>query len=358
LDRQTDQLRTLVARAHQQGMARALFVYDSDQKVEVWADARVVLSRAEEAQLKLANTAWRYFGTIFWPIVLSLIAVVYFVQALFKEAANQPYVITDYAYYIDPPPELGISTTTLLYVGGAIVVLVFLTVVAASRFRAQCIAFFKLFLILDFFVIFAAGTTILLPIPFADLQLPVDVVTFSLMCWNFAACAVGALYLEFPESVQRFFLVVLNVIMAVMLLVTLNRDLTLGVVAIVAIADVVAMVRPDLSRLTPFILPANVQLLYETPRVLFSVGGLRIRTADMMLYGLMAGVVANALGSVVSAILVVCLSVAVAVFVGPFTGKFWRPLPLAFVLIIFVTTLMESLVVPFQQKFILRPAIL
>jgi len=86
--------------------------------------------------------------------------------------------------------------------------------------------------------------------------------------------------------------------------------------------------------LSPFILPAHVELVYETPRILYQVGTLRLRAADLMWYGLMMGLVdVTSIISIASTFIYILSALAFVVFVIPFFGKRFRPLPLAFIFV-------------------------
>ena len=202
-------------------------------------------------------------------------------------------------------------------------------VVVATRFRDQCVRCFQIFLVLDFLFIFFFGLLLLLELPLRSLHLPTDFISYCLVCWNFGVGGVCALYLTFPDAAIRFFLVALNVIMATMLIITLSPGVVLALVFLVAAAELLAVMRPDLNRMAPFILPASFQLLYERPRILYHTGSLRLRTMDMVMYGLMAGAIPLSFGVAPAAILTIVAGLALAVFVSPYLGKNHRPLPMA-----------------------------
>jgi len=96
--------------------------------------------------------------------------------------------------------------------------------------------------------------------------------------------------------------------------------------------------------LSQFIIPTTVQLLYDTPRILYHVGTLRLRAADLMWYGMMMGLLSNSVTSLCMAYTCILAALALAVFVLPFFGKSVRPLPLAFGSVIMIMTFADGLV--------------
>lgn len=144
--------------------------------------------------------------------------------------------------------------------------------------------------------------------------------------------------------------------MATMLIITLSPGVVLALVFLVAAAELLAVMRPDLNRMAPFILPASFQLLYERPRILYHTGSLRLRTMDMVMYGLMAGAIPLSFGVAPAAILTIVAGLALAVFVSPYLGKNHRPLPMALGGLLLLLVLGESLLLPFANFFTLVTA--
>lgn len=90
----------------------------------------------------------------------------------------------------------------------------------------------------------------------------------------------------------------------------------------------------------------------------FSVGGLRLRAADLMWYGLMLAFCLNspnttATSSIMLGTALVFLSVlsslAIILFVFPFVGIRYRPLPVAFLCAFIFTLIQQPLFEPFMQ---------
>jgi hypothetical protein len=122
--------------------------------------------------------------------------------------------------------------------------------------------------------------------------------------------------------------------------------------------------------LSAFIIPQGVELIYNTPKILYTVGGLRLRAADLMCFGMLTGLALSSgnshadYGSVLlgGAFCFVCVlsSLALMLFVAPFVGVRFRPLPLA-VVSAFICTMMEDQVfMPYilrQQNLTVQPVV-
>ncbi len=108
-------------------------------------------------------------------------------------------------------------------------------------------------------------------------------------------------------------------------------------------------VRPTVRFLSPFIIPSTVQLLYSTPRVVYHIGVLRLRAADLMWYGGMIALVSFDVVSISMMFIGVLASLVLTVFVVPFAlaGKMYRPLPSAFVCLVVTMICSGSLVSPY-----------
>lgn len=157
-------------------------------------------------------------------------------------------------------------------------------------------------------------------------------VVFFQFIFLLGVIGVCTLYLPAPERLHQFYLILLNTVMSVMMVVSLGRYLILVFVGIAALADFGSEVSTRFRLLSPFLIPANVELIYTTPKILYTVGGLRLRAADLMWYGLLMGLVDGPLlpGAAMLFIVVIAIN-ALFLFVTPFTGIRFRPLPLCFV---------------------------
>ncbi len=186
-----------------------------------------------------------------------------------------------------------------------------------------------------------------------------DALTFCLIIWNAALTGLMTLYYPMPERLHHFFLILLNAIMAILLVATLPIWVLLAFLFVAAVGDIASELRPNARLLSPFIIPANVELIYTVPKILYTVGGLRLRAADLFCYGLLTGFVVftanrnNDYASVLlgGTIIMVCVlsSLSILLFVAPFVGARFRPLPAA-VITAFVLTMIQG---PVLEPFLL-----
>jgi uncharacterized membrane protein len=186
-----------------------------------------------------------------------------------------------------------------------------------------------------------------------------DALTFALLIWNTAVTGLMTLYYPMPERLHHFFLVLLNAVMSILLVATLPIWILLAFLFVAALGDIASELRPQARLLSPFIIPANVELRYNTPKILYTVGGLRLRAADLLWYGLLTGLVVftadrnNDYASVLlgGAFIMICVmaSLAILLFVAPFIGCRIRPLPMA----IFSAFILTMIQIPVIQPFLL-----
>jgi hypothetical protein len=192
----------------------------------------------------------------------------------------------------------------------------------------------------------------------------------------------------------------LNAIMAILLVAVLPIWIVLVFLFVAALGDILSELRPQARLLSPFIIPANVELIYATPKILYTVGGLRLRAADLLWYGLLTGLVSPlrfsppmhallvclvavvcilahaymcpscllfVLGCVLQVVytssssrdyasvllggtlIVLCVlsALALLLFVGPFVGVRVRPLPVAILTAFVLTMIQQPVLEPF-----------
>jgi hypothetical protein len=166
---------------------------------------------------------------------------------------------------------------------------------------------------------------------------------------------MASLYVNVPPTVHRFYLIVLNAIMAVMIVSTLPPWLIFLFVFIAAAGDVISIMRPRLRLLSPFLLPANIELLYQTPRILYTLGNgtakqFNLRAAELMWYGLLMGMVHLVIENVVPAYIILLGAISIVVFVCPYTGNKLRPLPVAFLGLALLFALNGTTLQPFLNS--------
>lgn len=139
---------------------------------------------------------------------------------------------------------------------------------------------------------------------------------------------------------------------------TQYAEINLVILFIVVAMDVVSELRPNMNLLVPFIMPTTFEMIYSTPRLIYQVGGMRLRGLDFLWYGLMVGQVGFYLESFVWLFIGVIASVVLTVFVVPYMGKSriglerLRPLPVAFLAMVLIMWLEGRLFSPYQGQFI------
>ena len=221
-------------------------------------------------------------------------------------------------------------------------------------FHLQC---FKRFLVADILLILMFGVATLLWLLVGQWRIYLDAVTFALIIWNLSVVGLVTLYYPMPERLHHFILILLNAIMAIMLIATLSRWLVVTFLFLAAIGDIISEARPAMRLFSPFIIPSNVELIYNTPKILYTVGGLRLRAADLLWYGLMTGMAVSGATSagdyaailLGGSIVFVCIlsSLALMLFVAPFIGCRFRPLPMAVIAAFILTMIQAPVIMPF-----------
>jgi hypothetical protein len=240
----------------------------------------------------------------------------------------------------------------LVFVGTALGVFL-CCMFAMYRFREQCLNLFRYFLVLEFVLIYAFSAGALMFLFTFDFAIPIDLFSFFFVLFNITVIGVLSMYLsQFPEWLRHVYLILLNIGMTMMLF-SFDSLFLLVFVSISVIVDCFSILRPDVNIFSPFILPTNFQLLYDTPRVLYHVGGLRMRAVDMMWYGLMVRFVPADTLSLTLAFWSIISSLAIVVFVSPYEGKsVWRPLPFAFLFAVIIVLFSDTVFTPFNNAFI------
>jgi len=360
MDEAVHSVRNQLKEAKKNLNTRALLVYDGNDNIEVLADKRVILEGREgEEHLQLTVQAWHQALEIMYPILIIMILVLYFTMLFMRETVQYYDGTTNYMAYISHPSGEGMSVLIVLLIALAAFVLLLVFVCLIYRYREQCERCFKRFLVADILLIFMFGVATISWLLALDWRAYVDGVSFAVWIWNLSMTGLVTLYYPMPERLHQAFLILLNAIMSIMLVATLGRWLVLTFLLIAALGDILSEIRPQMRLLSPFIIPANVELLYNTPKILYTVGGLRLRAADLMWYGLLTGLaMGNTHGSRVSDLLLggsfivvsVMSSLAIMLFVAPFLGKRIRPLPVAVLIGFALTMMQEDVFMPFVVK--------
>lgn len=352
LDESVSQIKTTLRRAEKGGDMRALLVFDEDDSVEVWSDERIILDGREgEENMSLTVQAWAQARSIIYPFAWIMGAVLFFVEAFrMADPVNHYDGKTDYTGLLYTGGSEALSTELALLIGLGLLVFLAVFVFLMYRYRETCERIFKQFLVFDILLIYLVGGFVLLLLLFARLGLRVEGVTFCLLGWNFGVVGLFSLYHPVPPSVHRFYLVALNAIMAIMLVATISQWVIFVCVTIAAVADIASELRPNWRLLSPFLLPRHLELLHETPRIIYQVGPVRLRAADLMWYGLMVGLVQDSFGAMVAAFMAILAGVVLTVFVAPFLGKSFRPLPAAYIFMLLVFLLYGEVMEPYVEQ--------
>jgi hypothetical protein len=291
-------------------------------------------SRGAE-HLALMNVAGRHVFGILAPIVTVMLAVVYFVSVndrIQQSATSLGY--NNYLAGVDGATKTASIDLEWYIIGAVLIVCMFGGGYMFSRRREQCIQVLRYVMLLDFWLMFVGGGAILVGFLAVDLGIPLDLFTLLIMVVNFGTMATFSMYVvQFPPSLHRVFLIALNIIMALLLAISLPWLMILVLVGLIAGLDMVSSylyMHINGGELTPFILPTRFQLLYETPKLLYHVGGLRMRNLDLMLYGLMVSLMPHSLGAISVGFMVILCSIALVCFLNPYYGfDRLRPLPVA-----------------------------
>lgn len=355
VDETVHAIRGKLASAQSALNTRALLVYDANENIEVLADKRVILDGKEgEEHMQLTVQAWHQALEILYPILIVMVLSMHFCVLFVKQTQTTYNGVTDYTAYITSSGSDGLSSTMVLLIALIGVVLLVGCIYLVYRFREQCERCFKRFLVGDILLIFMFGVATMLWLIVAEWRIYLDTITFVGLIWNLSMIGLLSLYYPMPERVHHFFLVLLNSIMAIMMVWTIGQWLVLTFLLLFSIGDVLSELRPNMRLLSPFLIPTNVELIYNTPKVLYTIGSLRLRAADLMCFGMLTGLgVATGNGTADyptvllggSFVFVAALgAMAIMLFVAPFIGCRVRPMPIA-VVIAFVCTIMEEAVI-------------
>lgn len=340
---------------------RALLVYDADENIEVLADKRVILDGKEgEEHMQLTVQAWHQALEILYPIVIVMILCLHFSVQFVKQTTSYYNGTTNYSAYITQTSELTMSTILVLLLALVGVIILVICIILVYRYREQCERCFKRFLVADILAIFMFGVATLLWLLVTQWDAYMDTLTFIGIIWNLSMIGLMSLYYSMPERVHHFFLILLNSIMAIMLIATLGQWLVLTFLLIFSLGDIISELRPNMRFLSPFIIPTGVELIYNTPKILYTVGGLRLRAADLMCYGMLMGLAlatGNSAADYSSVLLggslvFICVmsSMSIMLFIAPFIGCRFRPLPLAVIAAFICTIIQDPVFMPFIKQ--------
>jgi len=284
------------------------------------------------------------------PIIVTMLVVTYFNGLFSRLLDTQDDGKTSPTIYLQEDDLSGDELALIYIIGGTLISLTIL-IALARRFRETFRKIVQVFILLDFFFVFFFGGGLMTLLIIQEIGAPIEWITLALVTWNFSLLGLVAMYHHVPSSVHRFVLVWLNIIMAAMLSSSLSEwIIVFPLLLLVSLADLVSLCFRNLNMgFTPFILPTSFQLLYERPRFLYHVGPIRLRTLDIMLYGMALSLVSYTLTSVFTAIMLLLAALCIIVFIIPYLGKRFRPIPVATLLIILHLLFFDSVLLPFSD---------
>jgi len=350
IDQTLNDFKRLLRLAQKQQNTRALLVYHP-QKLEsicVMAD-RGLLFHGPDGQdfVNLTISAWIKFHAITLPVLVVSVLTIFLCWHMewFKERfppiISRPIVMKN-------KPETQ-QNAAFLIMAVAVFIAVFFAFFILYRFRRQCERVFRAFLVADIFVLMAMGGFVLTIIPLHNYDAVTGMFTMCVGFLNFGVVGLLTLYYKTPTYLHCAFLVALFAIMSVLITSMLAEYVALFI-ALLALADTVAMFRPQFANMfTPFILPTNMPLPPTTPKIFYEVDGLRLRAFDFMFYGMLPGVASYVFIDQFLAISSVLFGYIACVFVLPFFSVQVRPLPITFILVLFMALLTTQFVNPFLQ---------
>jgi len=195
----------------------------------------------------------------------------------------------------------------------------------------------------------AMGGFVLTIIPLHNYNAATGMFTMCVGFYNFGIVGLLTLYYRTPTYLHCAFLVALFSIMSVLITSMLQQYVALFI-ALLAIADTVAMFRPQFANMfTPFIIPTNLPLPPTTPKIFYEVDGLRLRAFDFMFYGMLPGVASYVFVNQFLVVSSILFGYIACVFVLPFFSWQVRPLPLTFILVLFTALMATQFVNPFLE---------
>jgi hypothetical protein len=289
-----------------------------------------------------------FFGTLGTGLGALSTAVT---SSLGADAAVSSIDTRRYSYYqwTDlSSPESNSDLQETIITSASLGVVVALMTAFACRNRARWEMIFRGFLIVDLFLLFAVGGGSLVLSIGALFNIPLDWFTYLVLMFNFGVGGTFALYgpsessnsergaSSGSETVLQYFLLLLYAIMAVMMSSVLNPYITMMFLAIMALADVVAEARPHWGAFGGFILPAELEFIYSTPRVMMTFGRIKLRSSELLWFAILIASMPSWFGGALyPAILCSLCGISFITFYAPYAGiRLRRPIPTALMMMI------------------------
>lgn len=344
-------LRIHLSTAFEEGKTRAVLVYNQNEEIEVLADSHpIVHGMAGYRHLQLTQVAWHNGLRIITPFAICCILLGGFLWFMNPAISTNGATSALSAQLASQQQE----TLTPQYILIMAAVFVFALLVALCLFircRQQCIWFLKVFIFFDLLFLFVLGVGMLLVFTVSLIALPLDLLTYGLLTWNFAGAGMFALYNDVPASMHRFFMASLFTVMGAMMIFTLDYYIILFFAFLFALGDRISAIRPQCQILVPFMLPPTApNPQFRNPRLFYPVDGGILRSIDLLWYGLGLKLVSASPDMITMTAGAVSMMYALvrAVFIGPYFGSSadLRPVPIAFVLVILLRVMGDTVLRP------------
>lgn len=329
IDGQITTIQDLLSNAVENKCTRALLCFDANNSVEVLCDKNLILDGKKGVeQMELVQRAWHQALSIIYPIAALLLAVIYFSGVVGLHSHHHHLFKRNTDIMIESSRHV-LSPRVAMIVGGGIIIVVVVIVFLIIKYRDQCEHLLRGFMVVYILMIYVVGTGSLSSIIVQQTDMIIEFWSFLVVVWNFSFIGLWSLYHPVPPKLHRFYLLLFTSIMALSMVTALEKFVCFFFVSIVALADLLSELRVRFRLIPPFILPSGTQLIYETPRIWYDIGGLRLRTVDFMWYGVMIRTVQSTYICTISAFIALLSSICIVEFVLPFYGKRFRNLPIA-----------------------------
>jgi len=335
--------------AKKAGERRALLCLDAKSgQVGVFADQQPILrTHQEHEQLSIVQKTVKHFHLILYPFVAVVLVVAYF-QTAFDAQRKAPQLQAQ-NNQLSEKSRGGDDTDLILILAAVFFVAVILIVWLIYRFRAACERLFRKFLVVDILMIYLFGGASMILIGLVRLQILVGKDTFLLLSWNLACGGLASLYLKLPETLRRFYLVVLSAIMAVMMVITLPWVFLLIFLSLAALLDLGSGLHRRMRVLGDFISSDRDLIPFVTPRIFYEAPGLRFRFANLFTYGLLVGCTPVGTSVMFSTLTMIVAGLAYGLYILPYHQKRIRPLPLSMFGLVFFAYVHYPVIRPYAR---------
>jgi len=331
------QLKEACKEAAEAGETRAVLVLTPERTVKLFADKYPVLQGyAGEMHIKLTQRAWNNVWKIVSPFLVCCVVVMLFKYTIFNTESGDTVVATAYAAQLQDSQDSSAQLEWVLILAGVFLVVMFLALLMAVRFREQCVKVLKGFVFLDLLFLYVLGGLLMVYMGAMITGLQLETISTAVALWNFGILGMLSLYAKVPPYFQRIFRVALFSVMSVMMVQTLNKWIVFFFAAAFALYDFMSAHKPAWRLLCPFLLPPNTPLAQYSPRILYPINGAVLRSVDILWFGIAFALVDASLASLFSVCTVLMFSLIACVFVGPYLGfgSGFRPVILAFAMLV------------------------